>query len=108
MKVTRNVLPQYNKRVRAAAEERAQAVPGEGAAAAPQGEVSIAVPRAAGLLRGAVLGEGRHAHRARGARAAQVLAQDLLAEGGESVAFFFSSFCCVVVCSISVKVTYKC
>lgn len=77
---------QYNKRVRSAAEERAQTVPGEGAAAAAQGEVPVAVPRAARLLRGAVPGEGRHAHRARRARPAQVLAEDLLAEGG---AYFY-------------------
>lgn len=56
------VLFQHNQRVRPAAEERAQAVPGEGAAAAAQGEVPVAVPRTAGLLRGAVPGEGCHAH----------------------------------------------
>lgn len=71
---------QYNKRVRPTFEERAQTIPGEGFAAAPQGEVSVAVPRAACLLRCAVPGEGRHPHRAGGARPAQVLAQDVLAE----------------------------
>lgn len=50
---------------------------------ASAGEVPVAVPRAAGVLRGAVPGEGRHAHGARRARPAQVLAQDLLAEGGK-------------------------
>lgn len=77
---------QYNKRVCAAAEERAQAVPGESAPAAAQGEVPLAVPRAARLLRRAVPGEGRHAHRARRARPAQVLAQDLFAERGNNKA----------------------
>ena len=49
---------------------------------AAQGSVSVAVPRAAGVLRGAVPGEGRHPHRAGHQGAAQVLAQDLLPEGG--------------------------
>lgn len=77
------LLLQHNKRVRAPTEERTQAVPGQGVAAAAQGQVSVAVPRAARLLRGAVPGEGRHAHRAGGARPAQVLAQDLLTERGD-------------------------
>lgn len=75
---------QYNQRVRAAAEERTQAVPGEGPPSAAQGEVPVAVPRAARLLRRAVPREGRNAHRARRARPAQVLAQDLLAERGNT------------------------
>lgn len=73
---------QHNQRVCPAAEDGTQAVPSEGPAAAAQGQVPGAVPRAAGLLRGAVPGEGRHAHRARGSRPAQVLAQDVLPEGG--------------------------
>ena len=49
---------------------------------AAQGPVPVAVPRAAGVLRGAVPGEGRHPHRAGHQGAAQVLAKDLLPEGG--------------------------
>lgn len=43
----------------------------------------LALPRPAGVLRGPVPGEGRDAHRVRGARPAQVLAQDLFPEGGD-------------------------
>ena len=50
-----------------------------------QGAVSVAVPRAAGVLRRAVPGEGRHPDGAGHQGAAQVLAKDLLPEGGESV-----------------------
>lgn len=75
---------QYNQRVRSAFEERAQAVPCEGATAAPQGEVPVALPRAAGLLCRTVPGEGRHAYGTRRSRPSQVLAQDLLTERGNS------------------------
>lgn len=43
----------------------------------------VAVPCAACLLCGAVSREGSDAHRAGGARPAQVLAQDLQPEGGD-------------------------
>ena len=42
----------------------------------------VAVPRTAGLLRGPVPGEGRHADGAGHQGPPQVLAQDLLPEGG--------------------------
>lgn len=45
---------QYNQWIRPPVEERAQTIPGEGAAASAQGEVPVAVPRTARLLRGAV------------------------------------------------------
>ena len=45
--------------------------------------MSVAVPRAAGVLRGAVPGEGRHSDGAGHQGAPQVLAKDLLAEGGQ-------------------------
>ena len=47
------------------------------------GPLSKSVPCPAGVLRGAVPGEGRHPHRAGHQGAAQVLAQDLLPEGGD-------------------------
>ena len=43
----------------------------------------VAVPCAAGVLRGAVPGEGRHPDGAGHQGAAQVLAKDLLAERGQ-------------------------
>lgn len=43
----------------------------------------VAVPRAVGVLRRAVPGEGRIADGARGGGTAQVLAKDLFAEGGD-------------------------
>ena len=46
------------------------------------GALSVAVPRPAGLLRGSVPGEGRHLDGAGHQGPTQVLAQDLLAEGG--------------------------
>lgn len=49
---------QYYKRVCVASQVRTQAVPGEGVDSATQGEVFVSVPRTAGLLCGAVLGEG--------------------------------------------------
>lgn len=82
------MLLQYNQRVRSAFEERAQAVPCEGATAAPQGEVPVALPRAAGLLCRAVPREGRYSYGARCSRSPQVLAQDLLTERGQSTLFF--------------------
>lgn len=74
---------QYNQRVRSAIEKRAQAVPCEGAIAAPQGEMPIALPRAAGLLCRAVPREGRYAYGTCSSRPPQVLAQDLLTERGQ-------------------------
>ena len=47
------------------------------------GALLVAVPRPAGLLRGPVLGEGRHLDGAGHQGPAQVLAQDLLPEGGD-------------------------
>ncbi|KAI4469117.1 hypothetical protein MML48_2g00000677 [Holotrichia oblita] len=72
----------YNKRVRSAAEDGAQAVPRQGAYTAAQGQVPVAVPRAARLLRGAVSREGPQPDGAGGARATQVLAEDVQPEGG--------------------------
>lgn len=74
---------QHNQRLRPAAESGTQAVSGEGAATATQGEGVIAVPRPARVLRGPVPGKGRLADGTGGARAAQVLAKDLLPEGGD-------------------------
>jgi len=45
--------------------------------------VPLAVPRAAGLLRGAVPREGRNPHRARVPWLAEILAQDVQPEGSE-------------------------
>lgn len=74
---------QHNQRFRPAAEGGTQAVPGEGAASAAQGQGVIAVPRPARVLRRAVPREGRLADGAGRARAAQVLAKDVLPEGGD-------------------------
>ena len=53
---------QYNQWVCIATEGGAQGVPAEGAAAPAQGEVTVGVPPAAGLLRGAVPREGPLPH----------------------------------------------
>ena len=46
------------------------------------GSLLVSVPRSAGLLRGSVPGEGRHPDGAGHQGPPQVLAQDLLPEGG--------------------------
>ncbi len=48
-----------------------------------QGAMPVAVSRAAGLLRGAVPGEGRHAHGTSHQGPTEVLAQNVLAKGGK-------------------------
>ena len=64
------------------AEGRTQAVPGQGVAAAAQGQVSGAVSRPAGLLRRPVPVEGPDADGGGDPRPAQVLAQDVQLQGG--------------------------
>lgn len=73
---------QYNQWICTPVEEWAQTVPGEGAVAPAQGEVSVAVPRTAGLLRGAVPWEGRYTHGTCCTRTSQVLAQNMFTKRG--------------------------